>query len=289
MRYCNDKRTDRVKTRFNFFFTGSEFVGRKIATKAASLGIEYILELGSPCPVYIDKNVNIKSAAKRIVWAKMYNSGQTCVSPNHFLVHESVYDEFKQELQIQLNKQYPNLWVNNDYSHIINIEQLNNIMNYFQNTHNIFISHNDLKIIPQIVDCDIDKNKSMMTNEMFSNIFALFKIRDKKQALDLFNSLNNSALASYVFTNNKQTIDDFIKNTNSGSLAINDALIHISELKLPFGGIKSSGQGRYRHKFSITSFSNARSYYISRNLNDFSSRFAPFTRKKYNFLRKIIK
>ncbi|MBN0919292.1 aldehyde dehydrogenase family protein [[Mycoplasma] gypis] len=276
------------------FFTGSSRVGKIIDQKAAKLGIQTIMELGSPCPVFVDKNVNIKLAARRIIWAKMYNSGQTCVSPNHFFVHKDIYDKFLDELKKQLSIQFPNIKSNTQFGQIIDEQQLKNIQAFFKNNLNFEIKtqkNNNLAIIPEFLELDInnEKHQNAINYETFCNIFNIFKVNDYKQALEYTTKFNDDALASYVFSNNKNVMNEYIQKTNSGSLTFNDCLIQVSNLKLPFGGIKESGHGRYRYKASYYAFSYIRSFANTKAKHDFSSRFAPYNEKKWKFIKRFVK
>ncbi|EFF41401.1 aldehyde dehydrogenase family protein [Mycoplasmopsis alligatoris] len=274
------------------FFTGSEQVGNILELKAKENNVLSVMELGAACPVYIDKKINLKVAAKRIIWAKAYNAGQTCISPNHFLVHEDVYDNLIKELELQIKLQFGLDQVNSvDLAKIINKNEFNKISRRFLEITNKKLISNESKnkIGITIFQADLSSHKQFLNWEVFSPILPLFKVKNDQEAIEIFNKYNSSALASYVFSTDKKVINKFINNTNSGSLSINDLLIHISNSRLPFGGIKHSGHGRYRYKKSIESFSNIRSYYHSISNLDFSARFSPYNSKKYNFIKRFMK
>ncbi|WP_148207930.1 aldehyde dehydrogenase family protein [Mycoplasma crocodyli] len=274
------------------FFTGSTKVGKIIDLRAKQNGINTIMELGSPCPVYVDKRTNVKVIAKRLIWAKSYNAGQTCVSPNHVFVHKDIYQSFINELNNQAIKQ---LGINSEsnwqLAKIINRETLQYIKDKFEKLtkNNLVVDEEQNKIQLKIFEANLEEHQEFLRWELFSPILPVFKVENSDQAISLFNKYNNDALSAYICTTDKKVIDNFIEKTNSGSLSINDMLIHISNSRLPFGGINNSGHGRYRYKESIRAFSKIRSYYKSNNSLDFSSRFLPYSQKKYKFIKRFIK
>lgn len=227
------------------FFTGGHTFGNLLKSIADKYNVKTILELGSACPVYIDKTANINIATKRIIWAKLFNSGQTCVSPNSVFIEKTIYETTKQMLEQELKKQ---CLENKDYdfAKIIDKKTLNDIVSFIKKQTNIDLKYDEktLKIQPQIIEIN-DCFNPILNHEIFAPILFITKF----EANELFYLENkkmfNESLSIYVFSNDNTFIETINKNYNCGTLSINEALVHVNNIYLPFGGVGKSGNGRY--------------------------------------------
>lgn len=239
------------------FFTGSSVIGKKIEAKCVEKNIEYVTEMGGSNPCLVNDIIN-DQIYERIIWAKFLNAGQTCLSINYLLYNEQIVD-FIEKLKICTNKQYPNPLINRNIPKIIdqkNFLRLKKII--LENQENVIYGGNfdesSLIIEPTIILIEHSKIKTY--GEIFGPILFISKMDTKfENNIYLINNIDPYPLAGYVFTKNQLISNLFIKHINAGGYCINDAIIHISNHFLPFGGIYTSGSGKYHGKFSFETFS----------------------------------
>lgn len=237
------------------FFTGSTQVGKIIEKSAVERGIEYITELGGKCPCLVDEIIN-EDIYKRIVWSKFMNAGQTCVSINHIFYNQNIND-FEQKLINEINKQYPNALLNKNIPKIISIDDYNRVKKILKKFNDKIIyggkyDDDTLIVEPTIIKCSIEDIKN--TEEIFAPIIFLCPMKNITEMIDASKLIDNSPLAAYIYTKNKMSIELFIKKVNAGSYCINDSMSQILNHNLPFGGVKTSGFGRYHGHWSFESF-----------------------------------
>ena len=247
----------------HIFFTGSSRVGKIVMTKAASNLSSVTLELGGKCPVIIDKKVNLDKAVQRIVWAKLLNSGQTCIAPDYLLVHESRKEALITRLKQEFDG-YSEAMKNNetDFSCLVNEKQfqklsleLDRSVSNGAKVHRFGQSDATvLRFAPALLS-DVAPDDYFATEEIFGPVLPVFTWTDPDELIGRINS-KPKALAIYIFSNSGQTIRRIKEETSSGALVVNHNIIHFSNLNLPFGGINSSGIGKYHGKYSFECFSN---------------------------------
>lgn len=272
---------------FDYIFaTGSPNLGKYIYKKSSEKLTPMTLELGgkNPCIVHIDSNLDI--ASRRIAHGKFLNAGQTCLAPNTLYVNEKIKDEFVKKLKETINEMYSNDPMNFiHYSKIVNENNFNRLTKIIEdNKENIILggesNSNTLKISPTLID-----EGETIDEEIFGPILQIksYKILD-----DLIHNFKNTdaPLAFYIFTNNKAIINKCL-NIPFGGACINDTLVHVSEMNLPFGGLKNSGIGNYHGKSSFNTFTHEKSILIKSSKIDILSRYP--NNKNYNlkFLKKI--
>ena len=272
------------------FFTGSIRVGKIVMEKAAKNLVPVTLELGGKSPCIVDKDAKLELAAKRIVWGKFLNVGQTCVAPDYLCVHSSVKDKLLKLIVEEIHKQFGTEVKNSpDYSRVINTASLNRLKEYL-NDGEIYYGGNfditELYMEPTILT-NVDVNSNVMTEEIFGPILPVIEF-DNIQDIISFINKREKPLALYYFSENKKSIKNVLRCTTSGGVTINDTVIHVANGNLPFGGVGNSGMGSYHGKASFDAFTHKRSVMERGTFVEFNVRFAPY-KEKINILKKIMK
>ena len=272
------------------FFTGSIRVGKIVMEKAAKNLVPVTLELGGKSPCIVDKDAKLELAAKRIVWGKFLNVGQTCVAPDYLCVHSSVKDKLLKLIVEEIHKQFGTEVKNSpDYSRVINTASLNRLKEYL-NDGEIYYGGNfditELYMEPTILT-NVDVDSNVMTEEIFGPILPVIEF-DNIQDIISFINKREKPLALYYFSENKKSIKNVLRCTTSGGVTINDTVIHVANGNLPFGGVGNSGMGSYHGKASFDAFTHKRSVMERGTFVEFNVRFAPY-KVKINILKKIMK
>lgn len=273
------------------FFTGSINVGKIVMEKASKNLIPVTLELGGKSPCIVDKDCNLNLAAKRIVWGKFLNAGQTCVAPDYILVHKEIKKDLIEVLKKEIKLQYDeNIEKNINYPKVVNKASFNRLKNYLNDGDIILggsFNENTLYFEPTLLD-NIKENSPVMKEEIFGPILPILEYSELESAISFIRK-NDKPLALYYFSENKQSIEYIINSVSSGGVTINDTIIHVASSNLPFGGVGTSGIGKYHGKDSYLTFSNRKAVLKRSTLIEFPFRFPPYTNKKLNLLRKIMK
>ena len=269
------------------FFTGSTDVGRTVMSAAAKNLTPVTLELGGKSPCIVDETANLKLAAKRIIWGKAINAGQTCVAPDYLLVHAAVKDKLLHELSAAICTQYgADPAQNADYPKIINEKHYKRLVKLLKGENIAFGGNSNpetLQIEPTILDGS-SWDSPVMKEEIFGPILPVITYTTPQEAVKLINS-RPKPLAFYVFTAKKSSAKFFLDNITSGGGCINDTVVHLSVPRLPFGGVGESGMGSHRGKAGFDAFTHYRSILYKSKLVDIPLRYPPYT----NFAMKIIK
>ena len=272
------------------FFTGSIRVGKIVMEKAAKNLVPVTLELGGKSPCIVDKDAKLELAAKRIVWGKFLNVGQTCVAPDYLCVHSSVKDKLLKLIVEEIHKQFGTEVKNSpDYSRVINTASLNRLKEYL-NDGEIYYGGNfditELYMEPTILT-NVDVDSNVMTEEIFGPILPVIEF-DNIQDIISFINKREKPLALYYFSENKKSIKNVLRCTTSGGVTINDTVIHVANGNLPFGRVGNRGMGSYHGKASFDAFTHKRSVMERGTFVEFNVRFAPY-KEKINILKKIMK
>lgn len=272
------------------FFTGSTKVGKIIMEAAAKKLIPITLELGGKSPCIIDKDANLKLSAKRIVWGKLLNAGQTCVAPDYLMVHKDIKDEFLKLLLQEIKDQYgEDIKSNSEYPRIIRERDVERLGTYLKVGNIYFGGDYDIKdryMMPTILT-DVDVNSDVMINEIFGPILPILEFDDIDKTINFINS-RPKPLALYYFSESKNNIEYILQNTSSGGVTINDTILQVGYKNLPFGGVGNSGIGEYHGKASFDTFTHRKSVVKRGTYIEFPFRFAPFG-DKINLIRKVMK
>ncbi|MFY0628378.1 MAG: aldehyde dehydrogenase family protein [Reichenbachiella sp.] len=262
--------TELLKLSFDhIFFTGSTAVGKIIMEAAAKNLTTVTLELGGKSPTIIDETANIKDAAKKIAWGKFFNNGQTCIAPDYLLIHESKYSKFIEELSKAINSTFDsdNLGIKDskDYAIIVNERHASRLINLLdeakQNGAQVIHggeNNKEERFIEPTVITSVDESCKISKEEIFGPIFPIYTYTN----LDLeIQKINNGPkpLALYLFSNKKSVQQKVLKQTSSGSMAINDVVIQFSHPNMSFGGVNHSGMGKSHGYPGFLAFSNEKS------------------------------
>lgn len=242
----------------HIFYTGGSKVGRIIATAAARHLTPTVLELGGQAPAIITKNANIDLAAKRIVHAKLTNSGQICLNVNHVFSDPAIHDELVDRMIFWMKK-----WVEADreeLTHIISdahFDRILTLLNKTKGTINYTGQHDSTQkfIYPTIIS-DVTQEDSLLSEELFASLIPVIKA-DISTAISTINSMPHP-LGLYIFSSSQPEIDHILNSTTSGGVTINDVSIHAAVPNAPFGGVGESGYGAYHGKCSFEAFSHTR-------------------------------
>jgi len=277
--------------KFDFiFFTGSPRVGKIIMKKASENLIPTVLELGGKSPCIVDSSAKIDLAAKRIVWGKFLNAGQTCVAPDYILVHKKVKEKLVNALKLEITKQFgSDIKSSPDYPRIINEPSVLRLKKLIENENIVLGGDIDIenKYFSPTLLLDVDFNSPIMQEEIFGPILPIIEYEDIYSAIDYIND-NDKPLALYHFSERKDIIDLVLKSTSSGGATINDTVIQAASSYLPFGGVSTSGLGSYHGIYSFKAFSHERSIVKRSTLFELPFRFAPY-KDKLKLIKKIMK
>ena len=272
------------------FFTGSINIGKLVMKKASEKLIPVSLELGGKSPCIVDETVDVKLAAKRIVWGKFMNAGQTCVAPDYVIVHESIKEKFASEVKKWIIKFYTkNQLECKHYPKIINEKHYNRLLSLIDNdkvTYGGKFDEKTQKISPTIMEFVTYEDKCMQ-EEIFGPILPIITYSDLNKLINEI-KLKQKPLALYVFSNNKNNINKIINEIPYGGGCINDTLIHLATSELPFGGVGESGIGAYHGKYSFETFSNKKSILNKSNLIDVFLRYPP-NDNRLGIIKKFMK
>lgn len=243
------------------FFTGSPNVGKIVMKAAAEQLIPLTLELGGKSPTIVHKDADLDKAVARISYGKWINCGQTCVAPDYIYIHESVKDAFVEKFKTFLKKTYPDGSLG-QIGKIVNQNQIKHLAGYLEAAPEkiIYGGHYNLEsrhFEATLMD-HVNWDDQVMQQEIFGPILPIMTYNDIDAVLEEINN-RPKPLALYVFTENQEFAQDILNRTTSGDAEINSAIIHVGSHYLPFGGVGTSGMGKYHGKFSFENFSHTRS------------------------------
>jgi aldehyde dehydrogenase (NAD+) len=272
------------------FFTGSVPVG-KIVAKAAAVNLTPVtLELGGKSPCIIDETANLKLAAKRIVWGKFINAGQTCIAPDYILIQKDMRSHFVTYLKEEITKAYGvNPSESPDFARIVNVKNWHRLVNMIEPKKVIFGGQSNIKdcyIAPTLVE-ETSLESDLMKDEIFGPILPILTY-EKETDIETVMSTYEKPLALYVFTENKIFSKQIIQKYSFGGGCVNDTIIHILNNRLPFGGVGHSGIGAYHGKLSFDTFSHKKSMVKKANWLDLPMRYAPYN-DKLQTIKKVLK
>ncbi len=263
------------------FFTGSVGVGKIVAKAAANFLTPTTLELGGKSPCIIDETANLKIAARRVVWGKFINGGQTCIAPDYLLIHKKVKEEFLKNFEQEIENFYgSNPQNSKDFPRIINTRNFNRLKSMLENE-NILIGGkldaNDLYIAPTLVN-DSSLDSKVMKDEIFGPILPVLTYGSEDE-IDPIISHYEKPLSFYIFSNNKNFSKKLIELYSFGGGVINDTIVHFANHRLPFGGVGHSGDGAYHGKLSFDTFTHDKSVTKRFNWLDLPVKYAPYDGK----------
>lgn len=281
-----------LEQKFDFiFFTGSQNVGREVLRHAAEHLTPVVLELGGKSPCIVDSTAKLKIAAKRIVFGKYLNCGQTCVAPDYVLCEASVKDALVKEICAEIQKQFgENPLGNPDYGKIINekhFERLCGLIDADKVIHGGTIHKESLQIAPTVLD-RVTWKDAVMQEEIFGPILPILTF-DKFE--EVFEALSDreKPLALYLFTEDKARVKAVTERIQYGGGCINDTIIHLATSEMGFGGVGESGMGAYHGKTGFDAFSHTKSIVDKKTWMDLPMRYQPYTKFFDKMIRMFLK
>ncbi len=282
-----------LEEKFDYiFFTGSKSVGQLVLQKAAVHLTPTTLELGGKSPCIVDASADLKVTAKRIVFGKYLNCGQTCVAPDYVLCHSSVKDELlgliRQEILLQYGDYLPE--GNPNYGKIITDKHFERIMSLINPQKVIIGGVGDAatrKIAPTVMDC-VSWEDAVMQEEIFGPIMPVLTYESVDEVIETVNS-HDKPLALYLFAEDKAVVSKVMERCAFGGGCINDTIIHLATSNMGFGGVGESGMGSYHGKVGFDTFTHYKSIVDKKTWLDLPMRYQPYNEMKEKMVRMFLK
>ena len=269
-----------LDTPFDYiFFTGSMAVGQEVMKKASVHLTPVTLELGGKSPCLVDKSANLKLTARRLVFGKYLNCGQTCVAPDYVYCDASIKDQLLEEIKAQIKQQYGDFPLDNiDYGKIINEKHFHRILTLIDSQKVVFGGNSNpktLQIEPTVMD-QVTFEDPVMQEEIFGPVMPILTFESLEEAMTKIHSLPHP-LALYYFSSDKPAIKRVTASCGFGGGCINDTIIHLATSEMPFGGFGASGMGSYHGKDGFDTFTHYKSIVDKKTWLDLPMRYQPYT------------
>jgi len=265
-------------------------VGKIIYKMAAEKLVPVTLELGGKSPCVVEKDANLKVAARRIAITKFSNAGQMCVAPDYVMVHTDVKEKFLEHMKESVQQFFGNKAEESyNYGRMVNEKQFSRVVSYIQQGNVVYGGRHDktnLFIEPTILE-NVSVDSSIMQDEIFGPVLPVIAFNTKEEALAVINRHKNP-LAFYVFTGSKNKEDDWLNSVAFGGGCVNNASWHLTNHHLPFGGRGFSGTGNYHGRYSFETFSHKKAVMKTPTWFDPAIKYPPFKGKLWLF-KKIIR
>ncbi|MDY0161640.1 aldehyde dehydrogenase [Desulfobotulus sp.] len=273
----------------HIFFTGGEAVGRIVMEAATRHLTPVTLELGGKSPALVAADAHVELAAKRIVWGKFMNAGQTCVAPDYVLVEEGILPQFIKALKKYIAAFYGETPGKSPfYGRIISERHFDRLLALLENQHILVGGIFDRKerfLAPTVLG-DVSAESPVMQEEIFGPILPLIPVSDMESAIRFVQN-RPKPLALYVFTEDRAFCEKVLRETTSGGACVNDTLVHLSSHHLPFGGVGPSGMGAYHGKEGFRTFSHYKSIVKTSTRLDLPLRYPPYPRWFRHLMNRI--
>lgn len=277
-----EETTALLQQKFDYiFFTGSTMVGKVVMKAAAENLTPVTLELGGKSPCLIEESANLDVAAKRCVWGKFLNAGQTCVAPDYILVPRKLQDEFVSKMQHYVSSFYgSDPKASSDYPRIINHKHFDRLQNLIDPTKISFggKSHRDEKYLSPTIMKNVSWEDKIMEDEIFGPVLPVIPYDSLDEAINKILSLPKP-LAFYVFSENDRRKKEVLAKVPFGGGCVNDTVIHLANPNLPFGGVGTSGIGSYHGQKSFDTFTHFKSVFEQGTKVDIPLRYPPYEGK----------
>lgn len=279
-----------LEKKFDFvFFTGSQSVGREVLRHTAETLTPAVLELGGKSPCIVDSTAKLKLAAKRIVFGKYLNCGQTCVAPDYILCHSSVKDQLVKEICAQVKRQYGEEPLSNpDYGKIINEKHFDRLLGLIDEKKMVLggnASRDTLQISPTVMD-NVTWEDAVMQEEIFGPIMPILTFDSFEEVYELL-AERPKPLALYLFSEDKGRVREVTERCSYGGGCINDTIIHLATSEMGFGGVGESGMGAYHGREGFEVFSHTKSIVDKKTWMDLPMRYQPYRRGVYGRLLRM--
>lgn len=280
---------DLLDQKFDYiFFTGGDTVGKLVLEKAAVNLTPVSLELGGKSPCIVTKDADVDLAAKRIVWGKFLNAGQTCVAPDYICVHKSIHTIFVDKVKKYILKYYydDKMKLNDDFVHLINEKHFNKVTSLIDKSKVVFGGKNNgLCLEPTVID-NVKFSDPIMKEEIFGPLMPIIIYDD---IYDLLRTISNmdKPLAFYLFSKDKKFSKTIFEIMSYGGGCYNDVIMHLTNQNLPFGGVGRSGMGAYHGKKTFDTFTHYKSILL-KGKKELNLKYPPNNKSKTNVLKKMI-
>jgi len=281
--------TELLKQRFDYiFFTGSVEVGKLVMADAAANLTPVTLELGGKRPCIIDATADIDAAARRIVFGKLVNAGQTCVAPDYCWVDARLHDLFIAALKRQMTLALGEAPLTNpEYPHIVNAKHYQRIMGLIDPGKTVHGGQGDgVRIAPTIID-GAGYGDACMQQEIFGPVLPVMSYHDVSEAIAAIKA-HPQPLACYIFTSDPGFEQRLLSSVSFGGGCVNDTLLHLSNPRMPFGGVGASGMGHYHGRYGFDTFSHQKSVVRRMSIIDDPLRYHPYTPLKNRITRFLV-
>lgn len=274
------------------FYTGNARVARIVAEAAAKHLTPTVLELGGKSPVYVDRSANLKVTARRLIWAKAMNAGQTCIAPDYVLVDASVHDALVDHLREAIEKQLGVAPATNpEYATIVNerhFDRLRGLLDSGNRSIGGGINRDEYRIEPTVLT-EVAADSPVMSEEIFGPILPLLSVEGPDEAIAFINE-RDKPLALYVYAEDASIVGRFQSETSSGALGVNVSLAHAAVPGLPFGGVGESGMGAYHGRKSFEAFTHEKAVLVKpTQLDTFRLVYPPHGEGQRKLLRAIFR
>ena len=281
-----------LKQKFDkIFFTGSKEVGKEVMRKAAEHLTPITLELGGKSPCIVEKSAKIGLAARRIVFGKFLNCGQTCVAPDYILCDESIRESLVSAIKKEITLQFGSKPLENpDYGKIVNEKHFNRLKGLINEEKTVCgggLDEENNRIEPTVM-VDVNWEDAVMGEEIFGPILPILTYKTLDEAVLVIES-HPHPLALYCFTEDKGVKERILKKCRFGGGCINDVVIHLATSEMPFGGVGESGMGSYHGRAGFEEFSHTRSIVDKKTWMDMPVRYQPYTGLKEKLLRLFLR
>ncbi len=270
------------------FFTGSKNVGKLVLSKASENLTPVTLELGGKSPTIIDETANLRISARRLVFGKGFNVGQTCVAPDYIYIHESIKDKFLGYVKEEITRQFGDCLNNEDYGCIINDKHFNRVCSLISPEKVVFGGKSDpetRKIQMTVMD-NVTWDDPVMKEEIFGPILPFLTYKNLDDVIDAIRA-HDKPLALYIFSQNKENIKKIHSSCSFGGGCVNETDIHVITTAMGFGGVGESGMGQYHGKNGFDTFTHYTSICDKKTWIDLEQRYQPYTKLNIFLSRKL--
>lgn len=274
----------------HIFYTGNGTVGRVVMAAAVEHLTPVTLELGGKSPTLVDASADLRVAARRIAWGKWLNAGQTCVAPDHVLVHDSVKDDFVGELAAAISAFYgADPHASADYGRIVSARHFDRLVGMLGDGTVVVGGEHDAtdRYLAPTVLVDPDPGSRLMDEEIFGPLLPVIGVASMDEAISMVNAKPHP-LALYVFAGRRAVIDDVLARTTAGGVTVNGTIMHLTNPHLPFGGIGESGMGAYHGESSVRLFQHRKPVLTRGTRLDPSIAYPPHSERSARILRKLL-
>ena len=277
----------------HLLFTGSTRVGRLVAQAAAKNLVPVTLELGGKSPAIVDTSADLKTTAERLAWGKLFNAGQTCIAPDYALVPREEVGRFVEAFRVAVNKQYPTISGNPDYTSIISARHVERLQWLVSDARDrgagvveLVAGTHDPHVIGPTMLLDVPSDAAVMGEEIFGPVLPIVAYDSVDEAIAYVNA-RDRPLALYWFGADPAVREKVLSQTISGGVCVNDTIAHILQESMPFGGVGPSGQGEYHGEYGFKTFSKEKPVFLQSRYSGISMMYPPYTGFKRRFAKLL--